>query len=77
MLNQTRREALALGVEIQVAEAREPNEFEPALEGLNRKRVGAVLVLGDGMFFLNRSRLANLLLKTRCSRTPNMSKRED
>lgn len=65
MLNQTRREAVALGVELQLAEAREPNEFEPALEGLSRSRVGAVLVLGDGMFFLNRSRLANVLLKTR------------
>jgi putative ABC transport system substrate-binding protein len=65
ILNRARDDALALGVKLQIAEAREPNHFEPALKGLSHKHVGAVLVLGDGMFFLNRSPLANLLLKNR------------
>ena len=65
MLNRARREALALGIELPIAEAREPHEFEPALAGLSHKHVGAVLVLGDGMFFLNRLQLADRLLKTR------------
>ena len=65
MLNRSRREALALGVELDVGEASTPGRIEIALQGFGRTRVGAVLVLGDGMFFLNRSRLGQLLLQTR------------
>ena len=65
MLSRARREASALGVELEIAEARAPNEFGAALEGLRRKRVGAALIFGDGMFFLNRARLGDLLLRTR------------
>lgn len=63
MLGQARQEAPALGLELEVAEASAPNRLEAALEALARKRVGAVLVLGDGMFFLNRARLGTLLLQ--------------
>ena len=65
MLSRARREASALGVELEIAAARAPDEFEGALEGLRRKRVGAALILGDGMFFLNRARLGDLLLRAR------------
>lgn len=42
-----------------------PNQFEAVLDGLSRKRTGAVLVLGDSMFFLHRVRLGDVLLRTR------------
>ncbi len=63
MLSRARREAPALGLELEIAEASAPDRFEGALEALSRKRIGAVLVFGDGMFFLARARLAHLLLK--------------
>ena len=69
MLSQARREVLALGVELETAEASAPNQFEAALEAFSRKRAGGALVLADGMFFLNRARLSNLLLR---SRLPSM-----
>jgi hypothetical protein len=56
MLNRGRQEAIAVGVELEVTEAGTPGRIEIALEGLSRKRVAAVLVLGDGMLFLNRWR---------------------
>jgi putative ABC transport system substrate-binding protein len=65
MLSRARREAPALGLETEIAEATVPNQIEGALEALSRKRVGAVLILGDGMFFLSRAQLGNLLLRFR------------
>lgn len=65
MLNRARQEAAALGVQLEVADVSRPGRIENALEGFGRTRVAAVLVLGDGMFFLNRSRLGQLLLQTR------------
>jgi len=65
MLSRARREALVLGVELEVAEASAPDRLEAALEGFGRNRAAAALVLGDGMFFLNRSRLGNLLVRAR------------
>ena len=65
MLRRAQHEAPALGVDLEIAEARAPDHFGAAVDGLRRKRVGAVLVLGDGMFFLNRARLGDVLLQTR------------
>jgi putative ABC transport system substrate-binding protein len=65
MLNRARHEAPALGVELEIAEASTPNQLEAALEALGRGRVGAILIFGDGMFFLNRARLATVLLRLR------------
>jgi len=69
MLSRARKHAPTLGLELEIAEASTTHQFEAALEVLGRRRVGAVLVLGDGMFFLNRARLGNLLLQ---SRLPSM-----
>jgi putative ABC transport system substrate-binding protein len=69
MLRRARREAPALSVDLEIAEARAPDQLGPTVDGLRRKRVGAVLVLGDGMFFLNRARLGDVLLQ---SRLPSM-----
>lgn len=65
VLDRARQEAVALGVELEIAEAGTPSGMEIALKSLSRKRVDAALVLGDGMFFLNRSRLGHLLLQAR------------
>jgi putative ABC transport system substrate-binding protein len=64
-LSQARRGAAALGVELEIEEASGPGQLELALKRLGHKRVGAVLVLADGMFFLNRTRLGQLLVQTR------------
>jgi putative ABC transport system substrate-binding protein len=63
MVERARHDAPAVGLELEFAEASAPERLDAALEALSRKRVGGVLVLGDGMFFLNRTRLGNLLLK--------------
>jgi putative tryptophan/tyrosine transport system substrate-binding protein len=65
VMSQLRHEAATLGVELESAEASAPTRFDIALEGLRRRRVGAMLVLGDGMFFLNGARLGNALLQAR------------
>jgi hypothetical protein len=64
-VSQAGREASTLRVELEIAEASVPNQFEAVLDGLSRKRTGAVLVLGDSMFFLHRVRLGDVLLRTR------------
>jgi putative ABC transport system substrate-binding protein len=65
LVSQVRHEAATLGVEVESAEASTPNRFDIAIESLRRRRVGAVLVLGDGMFFLNGPRLGSALLQGR------------
>ncbi len=64
-LPETEAAARALRVELQILEARSPNEFENAFSAMTRKRVGALVLLPDGMFFANRQRLAELALKSR------------
>jgi putative ABC transport system substrate-binding protein len=57
--------ARALGVELQVLEARSLNDFESAFSAMSKKRAGALLVLGDVMFTTHRRRLADLAAKNR------------
>jgi len=57
--------ARALGVELQILEARGPDEFDSAFAAMTRERADALLVLPDGMFFLHRARLAALEAKSR------------
>jgi putative ABC transport system substrate-binding protein len=65
MLNRMRREAPRLDVKLEIAEARVENQLETAVESLNREHIAALLVLADGMFFLNRARLGGLLFQAR------------
>jgi putative ABC transport system substrate-binding protein len=65
MVSQLRREAASLGVELETAGASTPNQLDIALERLRRRPVGAVLVLADGMFFLNGTQLGGALLQGR------------
>jgi len=57
--------ARSLGVRLQLLEARGPNEFDGAFAAMAKERVGALLVLSDGIFSLHRTRLADLAAKSR------------
>ena len=57
--------ARSLGVQLHILEARGPNEFESAFASMTRKRAGALLVLTDPLFFLHRTRIADLAAKSR------------
>jgi len=57
--------ARSLRVRLQPLEARSPNEFESAFGAMTKQRAGALLVLGDPMFFLHRTRLAGLARERR------------
>lgn len=52
--------ARALKLQLQVVDARSPNEFTEAFSLATRKRAGALLVLTSGMFFANRARIVEL-----------------
>ncbi len=57
--------ARSLGVELQLLEARGPEEFDGAFAAMAKERVGALLVLADSVVFLHRTRLAELAAKSR------------
>ena len=70
MMSSVKAAARSLGLELQLLEAREPGEFDGAFAAMARERAGALLLLGDPMYFLHRARLADLALK---GRLPSMS----
>ncbi len=55
----------SLGIQLQISGARGPGEFEGAFAAMTRARVGAVLVLLDGMFLGHQSRIIDLAAKSR------------
>jgi putative ABC transport system substrate-binding protein len=57
--------ARALGVHLQFVEARGPADFDRAFSDMTRARAGALNVWGSSMFFLERSRLVDLVAKNR------------
>ena len=57
--------ARSLGVHLQLLEARGPNEFDGAFAAMAKERVGALLVLADGMLVAHRTRLADLAARSR------------
>jgi putative ABC transport system substrate-binding protein len=61
--------ARSLGVRLTIVEARAAEGLEDAFRTMVRERVSALLVLGDGMFFFNRTRIGDLALR---SRLPSM-----
>jgi putative ABC transport system substrate-binding protein len=64
-LREANAAARALGVQLQVVEARSPDQFEPAFAAMVRGQADALLTLGDSMFWLHRRRLAELEAKHR------------
>ena len=55
----------ALGVQLQILDARNPEEFDATFTAMTRKQAGALLVLADGMFFQHRTRITDLAAKRR------------
>ncbi len=68
-VEEAKRAARLLGLQLQVVEARNPQDFDRAFSMITRERAGALLVPADGMFFLHRARLAELAAR---SRLPSM-----
>jgi putative ABC transport system substrate-binding protein len=57
--------ARALGVQLQLLEARGPNEFDGAFAAMSKERAGALLVLRDSVFQRHRAQVAGLAAKNR------------
>jgi putative ABC transport system substrate-binding protein len=57
--------ARSLGVQLQLLEARGPNEFDGAFAAMAKERVGALLVVSDVIFNNHRTRLADLAARSR------------
>jgi len=57
--------ARSLGMQLQLLEARGPNDFDGAFAAMAKERVGALLVVADSMFLLHRTRLADLAARSR------------
>ena len=57
--------AQSLGVQLQLIEARGPNEFDAAFAAMAEERVGALLIMPDSVFSIYRTQLADLAAKNR------------
>jgi ABC-type uncharacterized transport system substrate-binding protein len=57
--------ARSLGVQLQLLEARGPNEFDGAFAAMATERAEALLVLADGIFSSHGTRLADLAARSR------------
>jgi putative ABC transport system substrate-binding protein len=57
--------ARSMGVQLQLLEARGPNDFDGAFAVMAKERSGALLVVSDIEFFLHRARLAELAARSR------------
>jgi ABC-type uncharacterized transport system substrate-binding protein len=57
--------AQSLGLEIQLLEARGPEDFDAAFAAMAKQRAPALLVVADAVFLRHRTRLANLAAKHR------------
>ena len=57
--------ARAPGVQLQLLEARGPNEFDGAFAAMAKERVGALLLLADSTLVVHRTRLADLAARDR------------
>jgi putative ABC transport system substrate-binding protein len=62
LVGNVKEAAKSLGVEISIVEAA-PTELELAFSTMHTNRVGAVLVLGGGAFYLNRTQIVGLALR--------------
>ena len=67
-LDQAKSAARTLGIQLQVLEVRQPANFERAFTAMSRERAGALLVIEDGMFILQRTRIVVLPRRRTCRR---------
>ncbi len=64
-LSETEAAARALKVQVQPHRVRDPDGLPDAFSAMVRERAGALMVLADTMFFLQRKRIAELATKAR------------
>ena len=62
-LRETEVAARALGVQLQILEARGPDEIDRAFAAMVKERTKALLILGDPVFTSHRKRIADLAAK--------------
>lgn len=65
MMARAKEAAAALGLALDEVHASAPAQLEDAFSTMAKERVSAVLVLADGMYFLNRRHIADLALGRR------------
>jgi len=65
MLREAEAAARALGVRLQVLEARDPQEIDSAFAAMTRERAGALLIFPDPIFGNQRRQIAELAAKRR------------
>jgi putative ABC transport system substrate-binding protein len=65
LIREVKVAARSLGVQLQLLEARGPNEFDGAFAAMSKERAGALLVLTDSVFNRHRARVAGLAAKNR------------
>jgi putative ABC transport system substrate-binding protein len=65
ILRETEIAARSLGLELQLLEVRDPQEFDAAFSAARRERAGALIELPDAIFLTHRRRIADLALKSR------------
>ncbi len=64
-LQTTEAAGRALGLQLQVLEARDLNDFEAALVAAKKGRAKALNILASGIFYAHRARIVDLVAKTR------------
>ena len=57
--------AAAVGIDLQVLDARGPNDFETAFSAMATARAGALIIFPSPMFYINHRRLVDLAAKHR------------
>ena len=73
MMDAINAAARSMGLNLQVLELREPSEFDRAFAVIAKDRAEALLVMGHPLFFLHRTRLADLAAR---NGLPSMSTQE-
>lgn len=64
-MTNVRTAARSRGLQLQLLEARGPDEFDGAMRAVAKERAGALLVVTDSVFLLHRARLVELAAKSR------------
>jgi putative tryptophan/tyrosine transport system substrate-binding protein len=64
-VRQAQGTARALGVGLQLLEARDPSEIDKAFAAITTERTGAIIVLPDSMLLDHRTRIADLAVRRR------------
>jgi ABC-type uncharacterized transport system substrate-binding protein len=65
VLDEARRAARTLRLQLQDVQARRPEDIDHAFASMLRERAGALIVLGDAMLILQRRRIADLAARNR------------